>query len=357
MSHCPTSPDYINEAQFLQVFTALNMNLLFQEEITVYEAHKGVITGISKTRKFIITVSTDGYAHFWNFKVAAMVAAKLFVNKSGIRHVAIYEKAIDDNMLTLLAFGCFGGIIIFYIYFDDDLRTLEELSFPNFNEDHVAPSFLIDPKGDFFVCCNYSGLTEILLIEVTPIDFNLSKYEVLNWLDISNSMPHCLSINKGKAAIAYDNGDVQLFDLKKLKLIRTLQSTEASFRRIVQFSPNGNLLAVSGESGNDSIVLYDPENGKYVGSLVVPETKFFHNSFVRGISFDLNSNSNLLVSCGSDEIVRVWNLDTLTMETSFALPKEDVSRYDMNIPCGVQFTKNGIYVVGLNRSLNWYNVQ
>ena len=103
--------------------------------VSASQAHKLDILGVAITNKFTVSVSSDGYAKFWDNKQDEVHLPKefvqlVFIDKSGIHAVAVYENVLPSSTLkvTLLAFACFNGSIIFRYYINDDFSTIESLT-------------------------------------------------------------------------------------------------------------------------------------------------------------------------------------------------------------------------------------
>ena len=103
--------------------------------VSASQAHKLDILGVAITDKFTVSVSSDGYAKFWDNKQDEVHLPKefvqlVFIDKSGIHAVAAYENVLPSSTLkvTLLAFACFNGSIIFRYYINDDFSTIESLT-------------------------------------------------------------------------------------------------------------------------------------------------------------------------------------------------------------------------------------
>ena len=101
--------------------------------VSASHAHKLDILGVAITNKYTISISSDGYAHFWDNKQDEVHNPKQFVksdfiNKIGIHHIATYENVLagSTTKVTLLAFACFDGSIIFKYYLNDDFHTLKQ---------------------------------------------------------------------------------------------------------------------------------------------------------------------------------------------------------------------------------------
>lgn len=391
--------------------------------VNVSKAHKSDIYGVEVTDKFTISVSSDGYARFWDNKKDEVhdprtSVQSLFIDKSGIHHVSVYENKLPSSTtkVTICAFACFNGKIIFRYFLDDNLETsLKELDFVV--EKAWVPGFYRDPgnKLDYFLANKIDGLTEVYNLNVEQIgeDNVQIVFDKHGLLGISSSpsssttlssasstasnatgssFPNSLAVNQTenkKCAIGYMNGSVLLFDFETLKLTYTFKSTDlvisknpklnssSSVPRVLAFSPGGTLLAVGRDNqAAGSITLYDVEYGENVGSLVAPSHSaktvvggFAHQGWIMGLDFD--ESGKFLVSCGFDKSVRVWDLDTREREATINLSVSDfddteADEQDQSIASGVKFIKkgvrggaggdsnDGICVVSFDRGIRWY---
>ncbi|KAG7662114.1 SKI8 [[Candida] subhashii] len=368
--------------------------------VSASHAHKSDILGVAITNKYTISISSDGYAHFWDNKQDEVHNPKQFVksdfiNKIGIHHIATYENVLagSTTKVTLLAFACFDGSIIFKYYVNDDFDTLKQLSIDGFNGGFWVPKFYRNPesKQDYFIATQTKGTTSVNLLNIKEenetIEITIVKSGELPGSNSSfpNSLGVSSTIDK-KAAVGYVNGDVLLYDFENLKLIYTFHSTDlvlshksksSSIPRVIEFSPGGTLLAVARDNqAAGSITLYDVKFGENVGTLATPSHSakttvggFAHQGWIMGLSFDEEGKN--LASCGFDKCIRVWNLETGEREATINISITDLDNtdhddHDESVASGVSFIKKGVRggaggdsneglcVVSFDRGIRWY---
>ena len=86
--------------------------------------------------------------------------------------MAAYENVLPSSTLkvTLLAFACFNGSIIFRYYINDDFSTIESLTddIKSFESNCWTPGFYRDPesKQDYFITTKTNGTTEVHLLNI-----------------------------------------------------------------------------------------------------------------------------------------------------------------------------------------------
>lgn len=368
-------------------------------------AHELDILGLSITDKYTVTVSSDGYANFWDNKKYELqdpneVVVKQLINKIGVHHVETFETILPSThiKIVLIAFASFDGSITFKYFVNDDLSTMKDIQGPSeVSSTCWCPCFYKDPesKNDYFIVTQASGsaLVYYLNIESTEesrdLAINFEKFGNLNSSN-SSSFPNSVAVSQTadkKAAIGYTNGDVLLYDLTTLKPIYTFHSTDLqvsnksaysnSIPRVLLFSPGGSLLAVARDNQSaGSITLYDVKFGENVGSLTTPSHSskttiggFAHDGWIMGLSFD--EEGEMLASCGFDNCVRIWNIETREREATINISTKDLENakdeeLDSSIASGVRFIKKGIRsgangdsneglcVISFDRGIRWY---
>lgn len=371
---------------------------------SVAQAHKLDILDLVITNKYTITVSSDGYANFWDNKQAEVHSPEKFVvkkliNKIGIHHIAVYENKLPESKVkvVLLAFASFDGSISVYSFVNDDISTFSQIDTSKvLTASFWCPGFYKDPenKEDNFIVTLVNGSTSVYSLKIesseNSIDISVSFdfIGVLNANGFDSSFPNSLGISPTtdkKVAIGYTNGDVLLYDLKVLKPVYTFHSTDlqessnsSSIPRVVVFSPGGNILAVARDNqSSGTITLYDVKYGENVGSLTTPSHSsqnkiggFAHDGWVMGLSFDEEGRN--LASCGFDKCVRVWSLSTREREATIKISISDLentdhdSEVDQSIASGILFIKRGIRggtgsdvneglcVISFDRGIRWY---
>ncbi|KAI5950664.1 SKI8 [Candida theae] len=388
------------------------MSKQFISTVSASQAHKSDILGLEITPRHTISVSSDGYAKFWDNKKDEVHNPKEFVqsvliDKSGVHHLAVYENKIPSSTIkvTIIAFACFSGSIKFKQYVNGDLTTLEDCNFELTKS--WVPGFYIDPesKQDYFIVNKMNGVTEVYTLAVTAegdkVGSVFTKYGDLrsgasptaSTSTTSSTFPISLAVNQTdnkKCAVGYINGDVLLYDFQNLKVVYTFRSTDlvisrnpklnssSSAPRVLKFSPGGTLLAVARDNqAAGSITLYDVQYGENVGALATSSHSaksavggFAHQGWILGLDFDEEGKS--LVSCGFDKCVRVWNLETREREATINISVTDLDEttsddeQDESVASGVKFigkgvrggaggdTNVGICVISFDRGIRWY---
>ncbi|KAI3404964.1 SKI8 [Candida oxycetoniae] len=384
--------------------------------VSASKAHKSDIYGVEITSKYTISISSDGYAKFWDNKKDEVhqptdFVQSLFINASGIHHLSVYENKIPSStvQVTILAFACFNGEIFFKYYINGDFARIKDIAFKL--EKCWIPGFYVDPenKQDFFLVTKMNGVTEVYTLSIESkeeeeeeeeVSIKFEKYGDLggstttgssrSWP--SSSFSNSLSVNQTenkKCAVGHMNGNVLLYDFQTLKLVYTFKSTDlvvsrnpklnssSSVPRALAFSPGGTLLAVARDNqAAGSITLYDVQYGENVGTLATPSHSaksvvggFAHQGWIMGLDFDETGKN--LVSCGFDKCVRVWDLDTREREATINISISDfddttTDQQDESIASGVKFIKkgirggaggdnnDGICVVSFDRGIRWY---
>lgn len=358
------------------------------------KAHVLDITGVVVTSAYSISVSSDGYACFFDNKIdnPALAATKKLVNKLGIHHVAVYENIMPglQKKVVVLAYGCFDGAVKLYTFTNDDLATYKEVDTgKTLNSGYWCVAFYKHPelKQDSFVATRADGATDVFSLEIAGEHAAVS-IELAGSIPAGTTFPTSLAVSPStdrKVAVGYASGDVLLYDLDLFKPIYTFHSTDLQstnttglIPRVVAFSPGGSLLAVARDNQlAGCITLYDVNYGENIGLLTTPShsTKtviggFAHEGWVLGLSFDTEGTH--LALCGFDKAVRVWNLETREREATINISVTDLedplgdAEVDASIASGVQFiakgvrggaggdTNEGLCVVSFDRGVRWY---
>lgn len=370
--------------------------------VSAAQAHKLDILDVAMTGKYTVTVSSDGYAAFWDNKKDEVhqpldfVVHKL-IHEIGIHHVAVFETvpAGVTTKICLFAFGCFDGSIVFYYYTDDDLDTFTLLDTKKvFADGFWYPGFYKDPESveNYFVVTKANGSAAVYSLDIAFLEqLIITVTDLVGTLSASNitSFPNSLGVSSTDAlcAVGYSSGDVVVYNLKNLKQEFTFHSTDlqveegqgsSSIPRVIEFSPGGTLLAVSRDNQSaGSITLYDVKYGENVGSLTTLSHSakttiggFAHEGWIMGLSF--NEDGRLLASCGFDKCVRVWNVELREREATLLINITDLEDTtqdedaDTSICSGVSFIKKGVRggaggdsneglcVVSFDRGVRWY---
>ncbi|CAK7898074.1 antiviral protein Ski8p [[Candida] anglica] len=386
------------------------MSKQYISTVSTGAAHESDILDLAVTNRYTVTVSSDGYANFWDNKQdethdpRKFVTRKL-VNRAGLHHVAAYESVLPGSQVkvVVLAVVAFDGSLTFLCFVQDDIKTLVEVSaggVDGFKElNSWCPGFYIDPesKSDYLVVTQASGETAVYRMEIAvdgkkenAVSIALEKFGTIK--PTHSSTPNSLAISatvEKKIAIGYTSGEVVLYDLESLKPIYTFKSTDvggsgsSSVPRAIRFSPGGSILAVARDNQSvGSITLYDAKYGENVGSLTTPshssKTKnvggFAHDGWIMGLSFD--EEGKLLASCGFDKCIRVWNMETRERVATITVSVSDLDgdaasgagapELDHSVVSGVQFIKKGIRgglggdtneglcAISFDRGIRWY---
>lgn len=366
-------------------------------------AHKLDILAVKMTSKYTITVSSDGYAAFWDNQGDDAhnpedLVTRHLINPIGIHHLAVFED-VPPGLTTkvlLMAFACFDGSIRFYSMFNMDMSTFLLVDTGNtFESDFWCPDFYKSPQSiqHFFVLTRANGKTGVynldLIVESDKVSIAVTT--MVGELNASNnfsSFPSVLATSsEGSCAVGYTAGDVVVYDLHGLKQVFTFHSTDfqakeggesTSGPRAIKFSPDGNILAVARDNQSaGSITLYDIEYGENIGSLTTLTHSaktivggFAHESWIMDLSF--NSDGTLLASAGFDKCVRVWDLRLREREATLQISVSDLEsteghgESDISVCSGVSFidkgirkglggsTNEGFCVVSFDRGIRWF---
>lgn len=369
--------------------------------VSAAQAHTLDIFGVAITNKYTITVSSDGYAKFWDNKVMEVhdpndCVHSIMISKVGIHHIASFESILPNTTtkIVILAFVCFDGSISFKYYINDDIETIKDIDSSYFSKQYWAPKFYKDPesKQDYFLCTKANSTVSINQINFTVTDAKIDV-EIANIRDLNfglSCFPHSISVCSTEdkfLAVGYDNGDVVLCEFVQGKIIYTFHSSDLrisknsnskSIPRVVEFSPGGTILAVARDIQSvGSITLYDVKYGENIGSLTAPSHSskasvggFAHDGWIMGLSFDEEGKN--LISCGFDKCARIWNLETREREATINISITDLENTDhdedsdKSIASGVLWVRKGIRggaggdnnegicIISFDRGIRWY---
>lgn len=369
--------------------------------VSAAQAHELDIFGLAITNKYTITVSSDGYAKFWDNKVVEVhdpqdYVHSIMINKIGIHHIASFESILPNTTIKIvvLALVCFDGSIIFKYYINDDITTMKDIDNSKFQKKFWAPKFYKDPesKQDYFICTMANSAVSINQINFIVNDSNI-EVTINNIRDLKfglSCFPHSLAVCQTEdkfLAVGYDNGDVVLCEFIQGKIIYTFHSSDLrlsknlnskSIPRIIEFSPGGSILAVARDIQSvGSITLYDVKYGENIGCLTAPSHSskvsvggFAHDGWIMGLSFDDEGKN--LISCGFDKCARIWNLQTKEREATINISITDLENTDhepdsdSSIASGVSWVRKGIRggagndsnegicIISFDRGIRWY---
>ena len=367
------------------------MSVPYISTATVGSAHESDILGVCVTPKFTITCSSDGYLKLWNNNNSdRTLHSKMLVDKVGLHHVEALVEVIDMKKVLLIATVSFSGKI--YIYrFDYESDELKRVRFDPAESGLTKKTAFLSPVFDttagliIFACTTVSGKAIIFDLTVEDDEINFVLRGELFANDTSFATCICSDINHNRLVVGHQNGNAYMYDFRQLILTYTFESfglknsKSLNIVRDVKFSPqNGEWLAIAHDSGpHGTISLYDVKYGEYLGSFTVATHStnvgignFAHSKWCFSISF--NNQGDKLVSCGLDNTIRVWDVDsrtclkTLRLNTT-DLDDEEVSKLndlDSSACTSVRFVPHGIFpedgqndglvAVGFDRSIRWF---
>lgn len=371
--------------------------------VTASNAHKLDILAVAITKQYTITVSSDGFAAFWNNQVNETHVpeehvVRHLISPLGIHHISIFEDVPPglETRVLIMAFACFDGSVKFYSIFNLDISTFQPVETGNtFQTDCWCPGFYTDPTSTqhLFVVTKASGKTSVynldLAVESNSVDIAVTTHVGdLNASNVFSSFPGALAISsEGMCAIGYTMGDVVVYNLKGLKQVFTFHSTDyqvkegigsTSVPRVIRFSPGGSILVVARDNQSaGSITLYDIKYGENIGTLTTLTHSakttiggFAHESWIMDLSF--NSDGSLLASAGFDKCVRVWSLELREREATLQISGSDLESVDgqdasdISVCSGVAFIDKGVRgglggdineglcVVSFDRGIRWF---
>lgn len=323
------------------------------------------VTDVRVTEKYTITVSSDGYAAFWDRRDLESVQKKEICTL-GVHSVAIHEEIPANSLqrVTIAAFGCFDLAIRVYAYTEHNLETWREIAKI---EKSWAPAFAKDDTVYFLATC-FNGSTALY-----SVDLLAQELAIIGQLS-GKSFPNAVCGSLRRAAVGYHSGDVVVFDLKLQTPLFTFHSTDlqatlaTSVPRALAISPGNLLLAVARDNlSAGAVTLYDLQHGELVGALTTPlhlnkvsVGAFAHDGWVMGLDF--NGDGTLLASAGYDKCVRVWGVAKMEREaTILVLPSDldDAAEGDVSVCSGVRWVGQsgggeGLVVSSFDRGVRWY---
>ncbi|CDR38337.1 CYFA0S02e00474g1_1 [Cyberlindnera fabianii] len=371
------------------------MSKQFIPVVSAGRAHDADIYSVVVSKPYTITASGDGHLKFWANNVTENDNVKddcqsVFVHKTGLHHVDVFEDVIDATRIILVATVSFSGEV-FFLSVDPSgaVTKLDNVKLDGGkNDTYWAIKWLKDLDGqkNSFTATQTSGDTKIW--NFTVVD-GVPKFEKHGDVKSqSGSFATCLDVSSSQDLLAtgYQNGDVVLAHVESSKPVFTFHnfglkgSTQSSSAiRSVKFSPLGKLLAVASDSGSYGVVtIYDTVYGENIGSFTIPTHSthvsvgaYAHDGWV--FEVDFNESGESLVSAGYDGKVRVWNIKTREREATISLSPTDVNDEDIVneedgicAAVGVKFINKGIrggagsdrndglVVISLDRGIRWY---
>lgn len=370
------------------------MSTPFISTATVGSAHSSDILGVSITKKFTITCSSDGFLKLWNNNSSERkLHCELLVDKLGLHHVEVLEDVFDAHKVLLISTVSFRGIIYIFKY-DYDSDKLIDLKFDPLNsgvskkKSFWAPIFDTMAGCTIFACTTVTGKTIVFDVTIDEGNFKFSYKGELFANDTSFATCICSKIADNRIVVGHQNGNAYLYDFQQMLLSFNFESyglksssdnNSLHIVRSVKFSPNNSeLLAIANDSGSfGTISLYDVKFGEYLGSFTlsthssnVGVGNFAHSKWC--LAIDFNEQGDKLVSCSLDNTVRVWDVESRTFLTSLKLNETDLDDKDVAqlndmdssactsikyIPPGIfgeDGLNEGIVVVGFDRSIRWF---
>lgn len=354
-------------------------------------AHLSDILGVCVCNRFTITCSSDGYLKLWkNHSSERELHTEILVNKLGLHHVSILEDVVDANKILLISTVSFSGMIYMF-KFDFENDQLIDLNFNpldyglNKKAAFWSPIFDLRAGLTIFACTTVTGRTSIFDVSIENNDINFKFRGELYANDDSFATCICSDIENNKIVVGHQNGNAYLYDFNQLILSYNFESygfknsKSLNIIRSIAFSPNNSeLLAIAHDSGPfGTISLYDVKYGEYLGSFTISTHSnnvgvgnFAHSKWCLSISFD--NEGNKLVSCGLDNLVRIWDVESRTCLNTIKLNSTDLNDEDVSklndldsaaCTC-VKFVNQGIFkedgqnsgivVVGFDRSIRWF---
>lgn len=375
--------------------------------VSASHAHSLDILAVAVTDKFTITVSSDGYAAFWDNKQDDVHdphdhVTKHLISDMGIHHVAVFENILPGltTKIVLMAFACFDSSVRMYYFTNDDIATFAPVDTgKTFSDGFWVPGFFKCPlsKYDQLILTKASGNASVFALNIIEdeatkaLDIQVTRH--LGDLTASvntTAFPNSLGISPTVdplVAVGYTSGDVVVYTLNGLKALFTFHSTDLqlssktgsdSVPRVLKFSPGGTLIAVARDNQSaGSLTLYDVKYGENVGSLTTMTHSakttvggFAHEGWI--MDLDFNEDGSMLASCGFDKCVRVWNVESREHEATIHISVSDLENTEINddidtsVCSGVAFIKRGVRagaggdsneglcVVSFDRGVRWY---
>lgn len=354
-------------------------------------AHASDILGVGVSERFTVTCSSDGYLKLWKNEASSRpLHSEILVDKTGLHHLDIFEDAFEMKKVLLIATVSFSGKVYIFNYdFENDQLINLEFNPSDYGlkgkNSFWCPVFDSTKNCTIFACTTISGKTQIFNINFdNGLQFEYRGELYAN--DTSFAISICSDIETNKIVVGHQNGNTYLYDFNQLLLSFNFESyglknsqKSLNIVRSVKFSPNGGeLLAVAIDSGPfGTIALYDVKYGEYLGSFTVSTHSssvgvgnFAHSKWC--LSIDFNQEGDKLVSCGLDNLVRIWDVESRSCVTMLKLNSTDLdddeveklNDLDTSACTCIKFVRQGIFkedgqneglvVVGFDRSIRWF---
>lgn len=358
---------------------------------TIGSAHASDILGVSMTHRFTITCSSDGYLKLWNNNSSSeRLHSEILIDKVGLHHLDVLEDVIDSKKILLIATVSFSGKI-YMLQYDYELDKLINLEFDPLANGLAQKSGFWCPVFDFkaeciiFACTTVDGRARIfdLIGGEEGMEFKYRGELFANDTNFANCIAS--DIKNNRIAIGHQNGNTYIYDFNKLLLSYNFEthglknSKNLNIVRSVAFSPNDNeYLAIAHDSGPFGIIsLYDVKYGEYLGSFTISTHSsnvgvgnFAHSKWC--LAIDFNKTGDKLVSCGIDNCIRIWDVQSRVCLNSLKLNPTDLddseieklNNLDTSSCTSIKFIEQGIFpengqndglvVVGFDRAIRLF---
>ena len=297
----------------------------------------------------IASVNANGFIKLWNINNTKEPVKIL-------RHPGVYPSIGFSPNGKLLASAGYGKLVLWDVASGTKLNSLEA----------IGRDFAISPNGQLATAPNEVKLWDIRnpkkITHIATLPFD-EKHKIRSWacaVDISS--------DGQLIAAGYANGDVNVWNLKTKKLVKTLETglLEMDF---LKFSPNTRFVSVGGKEwkhhGSQGYIMWDLSNWQRHGEVLrgnidnlvfSPDEKICvsanDQSFSgRGVEFwsvengkpitflptqardvSFSNDGRILATGGRDGIIQLWELPPQQLELStnqndvvkliFLLPKD-----------------------------------
>lgn len=370
---------------------------------TAGNAHESDILGVSVTKTFTVTCSSDGKLKGWaNSSPERELLINEAVDKVGLHHVTAYEDVVEGQRVTVFATVSFSGKCYLYLFAhnregSDDKVVIRAVDWVPEGFDNERKSYWGcklasgGPEDEnVLALTTVTGQTEIFGFSVAVGDQVSLKFVHRGTASANNkSFATCVDVDtvQKRLAVGHQDGSVYLYDLEYLRLLysfesfglkSSISSNSLSTVRCLQFSPDGNLLAVARDSGPyGTVTLYDVKYGEGIGSLVIPTHSstvgigsYAHNKWCLSLSF--NEDGSLIATGGLDNRIRIWDVETRETEAVLTINRTDASDeelanstdIDKATCCSLSFIpknanikegdNDALVIVGFDRAIRWF---
>lgn len=319
-------------------FDALIRLKLVMDEVQEHnrlEGHKGEVTSVSfnHTQNSIATASGDKSIKLWDINGQ--------LKSTFVGHTDIISKVKFSPDDKIIASASYDGTVKIWTLKGDVLRTFKhqklvyDVSFSPQNEEIIASGSgdgniqLWNIKTGKKININFPKMMP--LDKILSLDFSHDGYNIVfsrnndNYIRVWN-----IKNNKIKVLGKHDNlvsdvkfgsgqndnlvassdytGNIKIWDFKQEKLVKNIKTSEdEDLIYSLAFSPNGKILASSGQSQNRIIQLWDI-NGNSMGVIKG------HTGFINQIIFVEN---NVIASASKDKTARIWRIADFKNDNGF----------------------------------------